>query len=82
MPSKHPSLSRLQRQSSRYGPERAIALTIGPVFRLPSSIEHRAQPVRIVEVSIKVSFGVRCLLRLWGSVIGATRHSRIGYLWG
>jgi hypothetical protein len=35
----------LQRQSSRHGPERAVALTVGPVFRLPSSIEHGAQPV-------------------------------------
>jgi hypothetical protein len=52
-------LSRSQRQSSRHGPKRAVALAIGPVFRLPSAVEHGAQPVRIIEVSIKFSF---CLL--------------------
>ena len=70
--------SRSQRQSSRHGPERAVALTIGPVFRLPSSIEHGAQPVKIVEVSMKVSF--------WRSlssvIVGYEARSRIGYLEG
>jgi hypothetical protein len=49
------ALPRSQRQSSRHGPKGAVALAIGPVFRLPSAVEHGAQPVRIVEVSIKVS---------------------------
>jgi hypothetical protein len=82
-PSTHLSPSRLQRQSSGHGPERAIALTVGPVFRLPSSIKHGTQPVKIVEVSIKVSFLVFVVFCDCGVVmIGATRHSRIGYLRG